>query len=272
MRRSRMAPALRGVCQGIALVLIAGSAPAEEEPIPFVGPPKPPPPLVLKKYAGDIFGLAPFVLEIPLDDDGDGFSDRVAMPFLRNFEDPDCFRLDRTGNTILFRVRSDDPRMKDESFPRSELREQSKQVDTPAAWSTSDGLVRTLSIAMSFTRLPTEVPVSALSLHGDQGEVLAVRHEGDRKGRVVLSRRELDPVVLAENYETGKTVEILLVLSKGTANLLVESKSLAEWPLEGKGLQFRAGCVLERAPETGAGTRTLAEVSIAKLYLTHKSR
>lgn len=267
-----MAPALRGVCQGITLAFLAGAAPADEEPIPFVGPPKPPPPIILKKYAGDVFGLEPFLLEIPLDDDGDGLADQVAMPLLRNFEDPDCFRLDRTGETILFRVRGDDPRMKDESFPRSELRERSKQGDSPAAWSTSDGLVRTLSITLSFTRLPSDAPVSALSLHGEAGELFALRHESGGKGRVVLSRRDLDPVVLAEPYEPGAPVEILLVLSKGTANLLVGSKSLAEWPLEGAGLQFRAGCVLEEASESGADTASLAEVAISKLYLTHKSR
>jgi hypothetical protein len=264
-----MAPALRGLCQGVALVLLAGSAPAEEEPIPFIGPPKPPPPLVLKKYAGDVFGLAPFLLEIPLDDDGDGLADQVAMPLLRNFEDPDCFRLDRTGEAILFRVRSDDPRMKDETFPRTELRERSKQGDAPAAWSTADGLVRTLSIALSFTRLPPEAPVSALSLHCGKGEVLAVRHAG---GKVVLSRESLEPVVLADPYEPGTPLEFLLVLAKGEANLLVGSKSLAKWPLEGKDLQFRAGCVLERVPESGTGTPSLAEVSIAKLYLIHKAR
>lgn len=269
MRRARMAPALRGVCQGAAVFLLAATAPGEEGPVPFVGPPKPPPSPVLRKYAGDVFSLDPFVLHIPLDDDGDGVADTVAPPLLRNFEDPDCFRLDRAGEAILFRARSGDPRMKGESFPRAELRERSKQGGGPAAWSTGDGLVRTLSISLSFTRLPERIPVSALSLHGESGEILALRHEGTR---VVLSRRSLEPVILAEAYESGTPLELLLVLAKGGANLFAGSKSLAQWPLEGKGLQFRVGCVLEHEPESGSEAPSLAEVSIAKLYLTHKAR
>lgn len=264
-----MAPALRGICQGALLLLLAATAPAEEAPVPFVGPPKPPPPIILKKYAGDVFGLAPFLLEIPLDDDGDGHADQVGMPLLRNFEDPACFRLDRTGEAILFRVRSDDPRMKGEAFPRSELRELSKQGDGPAAWSTGEGLVHTLSISLSFTRLPAGAPVSALSLHGEGGEILALRHDG---GKVVLSRASLAPIVLAETYKPGTPIEFLLVLAKGEARLLSGSKSLADWPLEGKGLQFRVGCVLEDTPGSGGKPPSLAEVSITKLYLTHKPR
>jgi len=264
-----MAPALRGVCEGAALFLLAASVPGEEAPVPFVGPPKPPPSPVLKKCAGDVFSLDPFVLHIPLDDDGDGVADAVAQPLLRNFEDPDCFRLDRAGEAILFRARSGDPRMTGESFPRAELRERSKPGDGPAAWSTGDGFVRTLSISLAFTRLPAGVPVSALSLHGEGGEILALRHEG---GKAILSRRALDEVVLADPYEPGAPLELLLVLSKGGANLFAGSKSLAEWPLEGKGLQFRVGCVLEDATGPDAAPSRIAEVSIAKLYLTHRAR
>lgn len=264
-----MAPALRGICQGALLLLLAATAPAKEAPVPFVGPPKPPPPIILKKYAGDVFGLAPFLLEIPLDDQGDGHADQVGMPLLRNFEDPACFRLDRTGEAILFRVRSGDPRMKGETFPRTELRERSKQGDGPAAWPTGEGLVHTRSISLSLTRLPAGAPVCALSLHGEGGEILALRHEG---GKMVLSRRALAPLILADTYEPGTPLDYLLVLAKGEANLLSGSKSLAEWPLEGKGLQFRVGCVLEDVPDSGSETPSLAEVSISKLYLTHKPR
>jgi hypothetical protein len=50
---------------------------------------------ILKKFAGDVFDLDPFFLQIPLDDDDDGCSDIVAMPLLRNFEDPAFFHIDK---------------------------------------------------------------------------------------------------------------------------------------------------------------------------------
>lgn len=88
---------------------------AQDSGIPSAEPgesPAPPPaPLVIKKYAGDVFNLDRFRLQIPIDDDGDGISDVVSMPLLRNFEDPAFFHIDKKGEAIVFRARRGDARM-----------------------------------------------------------------------------------------------------------------------------------------------------------------
>ncbi len=121
------------------------------------------------------------------------------MPLLRNFEDPACFRLDRTGDAILFRVRSGDPRMKGETFPRSELRELSKQGDGPAAWSTGEGLVHTLSISLSFTRLPRVG--SRQRPEPSRRRRRNIRPSATTGESSPLPGRRFAPIVLAESYE-----------------------------------------------------------------------
>lgn len=256
----------------LALALALGSALPAQETAP--GPAAPaataPAPLVLKKYAGDVFTLEPFFLHIPLDDDGDGLADLVTMPLLRLFEDPQFFRLSPLGDQILFRVRRGDVRIAGADAPRCELWERKKGGTGLAAWDTRQGMVHNLTLSCAFLTVPHDGgKVVAAGVWGD-AEKIAVRHEGDGRGsgRVVLSREGLDPHVLADPYEPGTTLEMMLLLDKGLARLMRSGKVEAEWPLEADGLHFRAGCVLEGG---GSDPKALAEVAISKLYLIHKT-
>ena len=239
--------------------------PAAEPGDPATAPPAP---LVIKKYAGDVFNLDQFHLQIPLDDDGDGISDLVTMPLLRNFEDPDFFHIDKLGEAIVFRTRRGDDLMEGADHPRCEMRELKRGTDKPASWSTTDGLSHNLSTRLAFTRVPEDgSPVVAVSLWGESGEALAVRHE---HGRVVMSRAGMEPFVLEENYAPCTPFEFMILLDRGRVRLLRETKQVAEWPLEAKGLQFRVGVVMEAEEPESGDPKDSAEVTIWQLYLTHK--
>jgi hypothetical protein len=241
-----------------------GAAKAPETP----APPAPTAPLILKKFAGDVFNLDQFALQIPIDDDGDGISDVVKMPLLRNFEDPAFFHIDKLGEAIVFRTRRGEARMEGATHPRCEMRELKKGTEEPASWSTKDGKVHNFSTTLAFTRLPEDgTPVTAVSVWGETGEVLAVRHG---KGKVVMSRVGMEPFILEESYAVGTPFEFMILLDKGRVRLLRDTNQIAEWPLEAEGLHFRVGVVYEAgAPESGEPKST-AEVTIWKLYLTHK--
>jgi hypothetical protein len=59
-------------------------------------------------------------------------------------------------------------------------------------------------------------------------------------------------------------------VNKGQVRLLREMKPIAAWPLEAEGRHFRVGVVYEaEVPESG-DPKSTAEVTIWKLYLTHK--
>lgn len=256
-----------------ALLAIIHPVTAEETPAPAkapetAAPPAPPAPLILKKFAADVFNLDQFALEIPLDDDGDGISDVVKMPLLRNFEDPAFFHIDKLGEAIVFRTRRGDARMEGAIHPRCELRELKKGTEEPASWSTKDDKVHHFSTTLAFTRVPEGgIPVTAVSVWSGTGEVLAVRHE---KGKIIMSRVGMEPFVLEESYVAGTPIEFMILLDKGRVRLLRETNQVAEWPLEAEGLQFRVGVVYEaEAPESG-DPKSTAEVTIWKLYLTHK--
>ncbi len=255
-----MAPTLN-IVLALALSVVAVARAQESTPAP-------PAPLILKKYAGDVFNIESFRLHIPLDDEGDGLADVVEMPLLRLFEDPQFFRLSPLGDRIIFRVRRGDARMAGSDSPRCELWEKEKGTDTIAAWETQEGTVHNLTLSCAFLTVPHDGGnVSAAAVWGEV-EVIAVRHEGDGRGggRVVLSRAGLEPVVLAATYAPGTLIDLMLLIDKGRARLMRAGKVEAEWPLAATGLHFRAGCVLEGG---GADPKALAEVAIGKLYITH---
>jgi len=257
-----------GAILAFALPVTAEETPAPAKAPETPAPPAPPLPLILKKFAADVFNLDQFTLEIPLDDDGDGVSDVVKMPLLRNFEDPAFFHINKLGEAIVFRTRRGDARMEGATHPRCEMRELKKGTEEPAAWSTTDGKVHNFSTTLAFTRVPEDgTPVTAVSVWGESGEVLAVRHE---KGKVVMSRVGMEPFLLEESYIVGTPFEFMILLDKGRVRLLRDTNQIAEWPLEAEGLHFRIGVVYEaESPESG-DPKSTAEVTIWKLYLTHK--
>lgn len=264
MAASLKIPGVKGGLLG-ALVLGALVVRGEETP---PAPVPAPAPLILKKFAGDVFNLDQFTLQIPIDDDGDGISDVVAKPLLRNFEDPAFFHIDKLGEAIVFRTRRGDARMEGATHPRCEMRELKKGTGEPASWSTTDGKIHHFSATLAFTRVPEDgTPVVGVSIWGEQGEALAVRHE---KGRVVMARAGLEPFVLEDSYVIGTPFEFMILLDKGRVRLLRDNQQIAEWPLEAEGLQFRFGVVMEaEAPQSG-DPKAAAEVTFWKLYLTRR--
>jgi hypothetical protein len=135
------------------------------------------------------------------------------------------------------------PGWRESAHPRCEMRELKKGTEEPAAWSTADGKVHNFSTTLAFTRVPEDgSPVTAVSVWGESGEVLAVRHE---KGKVVLSRVGMEPFLLEESYVVGTPFEFMILLDKGRVRLLRDTHQIAEWPLEAEGLHFRVGVVYE---------------------------
>jgi hypothetical protein len=79
----------------------------------------------------------------------------------------------------------------------------------------------------------------------------------------------MEPFVFEESYVVGTPFDFMILLDKGRGRLLCEMKPIAEWPLEAEGLHFRVGVVYEADTESG-DPKSTAEVTIWKLYLTHK--
>ncbi len=228
----------------------------------------PPAPLIQKKFAGDVFDLDQFALQIPLDDDGDGGTDVVAMPLLRNFEDPAFFHIDKPGEAIVFRTRCGDALMEGAAHPRCEMHELKEGTKEPASWSTRDGRIHRFSATLAFTRLPEDgSPVTAVSVWGEGGEAFAMRHE---MGKIVMSRTGMEPLLLEETYVAGRPLEWTILVDKGRVRMSSGIDQIAEWPLEASGLQFRVGVFYESESPKSGDPESVAEVTVWKLYLVHQ--
>jgi len=221
-------------------------------------------------YAGDVFSLSSWVLTIPLDDDGDGIADEVIMPTLRNFEDPDFFRLSGTADSIVFRARCDDATPLGTEFPRCQLRELKKGTTTPAQWGSGDGLVHNMTITAAFHGAPEANPhVVAAGVYEGEKEIITLLLEGRR---VLLSRDGLEPLVLLEEYVMGTPFELMVIIDNKRARAFFSNVQIAEWPLENDNLHYRAGCEVQSTPSLGDGAGQYGEVEIRALYITHGSR
>lgn len=219
-------------------------------------------------YAGDVFSLEIWKLTLPIDDDGDGITDEVMMPVLRNFEDPAFFHLSETRDSIVFRVPGAALGIGEPRFLRCGLRELVRKTDIPATWGSNDGRVHNLTISLAFNVLPkANTQVIAAGIYADDEPVISIRLEQEN---VLLTRDGLDPIVLSKDYTPGEWIDLVAVINRGRIRVLKDLKEIGEWGLEKSELHYRAGCEVQT--DSGFSTEAPAsgEVEIRKLYVTHK--
>lgn len=221
-----------------------------------------------RNHAGDIFRLDVWKLTLPLDDDGDGVADEVAMPTLRLFEDPDFFHLSTTGDSIVFRAHAGGATTKNSKYPRSELREMQPGGEKRAAWGTNDGMVHNLTFEAAVTALPPKKShVVCAQIHDGDNDLLMVRVEGRK---LFLERNGADDVMLDDDYELGEFFDLMIIADNGRIRALFGGVQKMEWEIERDGLYFKAGCYTQSNREKGDAADAFGEVEIRKLFVTHK--
>ncbi|MDF1825799.1 MAG: polysaccharide lyase family 7 protein [Verrucomicrobiales bacterium] len=220
-----------------------------------------------KNFAGDMFNLGIWKLTIPMDDDGDGVADEIAMPLLRYFEDPDFFHLSETGDSVVFRAACGGATTGNSKYPRSELRELKKDGKTKASWSTTSG-VHNLTVEFAVNKVPKKKRhVVAAQIHDDDKGLLMVRLEGEK---LFLERHDAEDFVLLEDYKPGTFVKLMLIADNGRIRVFLAGKQLTEWKVEAENLYFKVGCYTQSNPDKGDKPDDYAETEFKSVYVMHK--
>ena len=106
-----------------------------------------------------------------------GDPDTVEQPALGKLTN-EFFKVDDSGDGVVFSARGDGVTTKNSHFPRSELREMNGSAK--AAWSNTSG-THTLDVCEAITQVPSAKPeVVGAQIHDDKDDVLQIRLEGQK--------------------------------------------------------------------------------------------
>ena len=211
----------------------------------------------------DVLDLADWYLTLPTGKQGN--PDTVEQPDLGKLAN-EFFKVNDTGDGVVFSAPRDGVTTKNSHFPRSELREMNGTEK--AAWSNTSG-THTLDVCEAITQVPSAKPeVVGAQIHDDKDDVLQIRLEGQKltvqydDGK---SEQVLDP-----NYTLGTPYNVQIVAADSKVDVLYNGQKKAELPLKGSGWYFKAGAYVQSNTSKGDGANSGGAVTLYALKVSHQ--
>ena len=269
----RLAPVWRNVAIGAAaaVVIIVGAVlvigpgeppapPAAAPPPPTAAPQQTQPPRA--QIPAQLLDLQDWYLTLPSGADED--PDDVYQPELATYTD-EWFRMNDTGDGVVFRVNAGGVTTEGSGYPRSELREMSGAER--ADWSSRSG-THTMSVRQAITQLPVVKPhIVAGQIHDSEDDVVLVRLEGER---LMVTYDDGDgEIVIDPAYVLGTPFDLRITATARGIEIFYNGALAAEVPKTGSGWYFKAGAYLQSNPERGDDPDTVGEVVIYSLDVEH---
>ena len=163
-----------------------------------------------------------------------GDPDTVEKPALGKLTN-EFFKVDDSGDGVVFSARGDGVTTKNSHFPRSELREMNGSAK--AAWSNTSG-THTLDVCEAITQVPSAKPeVVGAQIHDDKDDVLQIRLEGQKLMVQYDDGKSEQP--LDENYQLGTPYNVRIIAADSKVEVLYNGRE------EGRAATVRVGLVLE---------------------------
>ncbi len=217
---------------------------------------------------GDVLNLSNWKLQLP-----DGSSGH-AYPELASYQDKN-FRVNDTGNGIVFRAQVGGSTTPNSNYPRSELREMAGKGE--AAWNGTSG-THTLSLTEAVTQLPPVKPqVVTAQIHDSKNDIIEVVADGKRssaKGKVALCVRyggKEQQTCLDDNYVLGSQYTVDLTVTNGRIFVFYNGQKKLDFNATGatNTYYFKAGCYTQSNPKKGDSPGAAGEVVIYNAKVTH---
>ena len=215
------------------------------------------------KLPGDVLDLADWYLTLPTGKAGD--PDTVEQPALGKLTN-EFFKVDGSGDGIVFSARGDGVTTKNSHFPRSELREMNGSEK--AAWSNTSG-THTLDVCEAITKVPSAKPeVVGAQIHDDKDDVLQIRLEGQKLMVQYDDGKSEQP--LDENYQLGTPYNVRIIAADSKVEVLYNGQKKAELPLSGSGWYWKVGAYVQSNSGTGDASGSGA-VTVYALNVDHNN-
>lgn len=189
-----------------------------------------------------------------------GSPDTVRQPALGTYSS-DWFRLNDTGDGVVFTARCDGVTTKNSKYPRSELRQMTG--DQLAGWDNL-GTGQTLTVEQAITAVPSAKPeVVAAQIHDADDDVCEVMLSG--RALIVSYDDGERAVTLDPNYVLGTRYRLQIVAANGRVQVSYNGALKASLPLSGSGWYWKAGAYVQSNPSKGDAPTAVGQVVVYRL-------
>jgi len=222
--------------------------------------------LAQERVPGKVLDLSHWKLTLPISGNHPGRASEILPVELASYRLAPWFEVADDGG-VRFRAHCGGVPTKGSKYPRCELRELA-DGGKPAAWSTSDGGVHTMTATLAITATPpVKRHVVCAQIHDADDDLLMIRLEG---GRLLIERNTAGDVLLAPNYRLGTRFTVKIEAAAGQVKVWCDDELKMDWAVSRGGCYFKAGCYTQSLPVNGDQADSFGEVAIYRLHVAHR--
>jgi len=212
----------------------------------------------------DIIDASNWYLTLPTGSEGD--PDTVASSELAGY-DSEYYRLNDSGDGVVFTANAGGATTENSKYPRSELREMNG--GEKASWDGRSG-THTMVLDQAITKTPSAKPdVIAGQIHGGDDDVMQIHLSGSQ---LTVKYADGDKeVVLDDSYELGERFRVKIESSDGHVKVWHDGELKADLPIYGSESYFKAGAYVNSNPDKGASASDVGQVVIYGIDISHSS-
>ncbi|MCC6235422.1 MAG: polysaccharide lyase family 7 protein [Verrucomicrobiales bacterium] len=227
----------------------------------------PPPPVGTTNLPSTVLNLTNWKLTVPLNTAHSGSPDEYMQPELATFRLDPYFKVNESGNGVVFRAHCGGYTTSGSSYPRSELREMTNNGTKLASWSTTVG-THTMVVTQAITHLPdVKNHVVAGQIHDANDDVIVYRLEGPK---LFIDLNGNAGPVLDPAYELGRLFTVKFVARGGKIECHYNGRLVYTYTKSATGCYFKAGCYTQSNLSRGDAASAYGEVVIYGLSVTHQ--
>lgn len=220
------------------------------------------------QYPADVLNLTNWKQTLPT-----GASEKpteIKNDQLKQFANNPYFQINSAGNAVQFRAPVNGVTTSGSGYPRSELREMTRDGKENASWSTTSGK-HVMYIDQAITAVPKDKKhVVAGQIHDAKDDVIVIRLENTK---LFVDINGKPGPMLDENYELGKRFTVKFEAGDGVINVYYNGSEKPVYTLKkkGDGNYFKAGAYTQSncSKESICEDNNYGEVMIYDLKLAH---
>ncbi|UQA57188.1 polysaccharide lyase family 7 protein [Polyangium aurulentum] len=223
-------------------------------------------------YPSDVLDLTNWKLTLPIDTSHAGSPDEIKQPELTDYVLSPYFRLNATGDAVVFRAHTGGYTTSGSGYPRSELREMKNNGADNASWSSSSG-THSMFIDQKITHLPVVKPhIVVGQIHDSSDDVIVFRLE-DKKLFIDLNGN--DGPILNSNYTLGTRFTVKFEVSNNQVKCYYNGALKYTYPKTFSGAYFKAGAYTQSSCQgdkqvAGESCSAYGEVEIYDVQILHQ--
>jgi hypothetical protein len=197
----------------------------------------------------------------------------IKQPVLDTYEITPWFITNKTGDGVQFRAPVNGVTTKGSDYPRSELREMTKNGTTNASWSSTSG-THTMYLDEAIMAVPEAKPhIVAGQIHDASDDVIVIRLEYPN---LYVNVDGKNKYLLDGNYTLGKRFTVKFIVNNGQTKIYYNDSTAPVFTLNKKysksyfkaGVYTQSNCLKEESGN--CNDQNFGEVILYDVQVSHK--